>query len=469
MGTLLVKNGTVVTASDEFVADIYAENGKIVEIGKNLTIQADTEVDATGKYVMPGGVDQHTHFNFKFGDAVVMGWETTTGAVAGGTTTVIDFANQEIGKSMKASVDDYVSEKIEGKACCDYNLHTVVFESKDEIINEIEKLPEYGISTCKLFMAYKGHPQHCDDDTVLKAMMKAAPAGVTIMTHCENAEMIDVLQKQCLAKGQTEPYGHAVSRPPIVETEATERAISLAKLAGAPLYVVHVTTEGAIEAIRRAQLEGFPIFGETCTHYLTLTTDNLAKPGFEGAKYVCSPALRGQEDLDALWDAINQGVLNAISSDHCGFNYSVHKQQGKDDFTMIPNGAPGMQDRMQVVWTYGVATGKISRQKYVEVCCTNPAKNNGIYPQKGSLSIGADADIMIFDPDYEGVFSVKDSLQGVDYNAYEGMKQSGRVEKVFLRGNLVADCGKYTGIAGTGKFVKAKPFAQAYQSANNNK
>lgn len=363
MGTLLVKNGTVVTASDEFVADIYAENGKIVEIGKNLTIQADTEVDATGKYVMPGGVDQHTHFNFKFGDAVVMGWETTTGAVAGGTTTVIDFANQEIGKSMKASVDDYVSEKIEGKACCDYNLHTVVFESKDEIINEIEKLPEYGISTCKLFMAYKGHPQHCDDDTVLKAMMKAAPAGVTIMTHCENAEMIDVLQKQCLAKGQTEPYGHAVSRPPIVETEATERAISL------------------------------------------------AKPGFEGAKYVCSPALRGQEDLDALWDAINQGVLNAISSDHCGFNYSVHKQQGKDDFTMIPNGAPGMQDRMQVVWTYGVATGKISRQKYVEVCCTNPAKNNGIYPQKGSLSIGADADIMIFDPDYEDVFSVKNSLQ----------------------------------------------------------
>ena len=174
-------------------------------------------------------------------------------------------------------------------------------------------------------------------------------------------------------------------------------------------------------------------------------------------------------DLDALWDAINQGVLNAISSDHCGFNYSVHKQQGKDDFTMIPNGAPGMQDRMQVVWTYGVATGKISRQKYVEVCCTNPAKNNGIYPQKGSLSIGADADIMIFDPDYEGVFSVKDSLQGVDYNAYEGMKQSGRVEKVFLRGNLVADCGKYTGIAGTGKFVKAKPFAQAYQSADNNK
>lgn len=463
MAALLVKNGTIVTASDEFVADIYAEDGKIVEIGANLERKADTVVDAAGKYVMPGGVDQHTHFNFKFGDAVVMGWETSTGAVVGGTTTVIDFANQEIGKSMKESVDSYVADRIEGKTCCDYNLHTVVFESKDEIIDEIAKLPEYGISTCKLFMAYKGHPQHCDDDTVLKALMKAAPAGVTIMTHCENAEMIDVLQKQCLAEGHTEPFGHAMSRPPIVETEATERAISLAKLAKAPLYIVHVTTEGAIEAVRRAQLEGFPIFGETCTHYLTLTTDNLAKPGFEGAKYVCSPALRGQEDLDALWEAVDQGVLNAISSDHCGFNYSVHKQQGKDDFTMIPNGAPGMQDRMQVVWTYGVETGKISRQKYVELCCTNPAKNNGIYPQKGTLSIGSDADILIMDPDYEGTFTVENSLQGVDFNAYEGMAQKGRVDKVFLRGEMVADCGKYVGTAGSGKFVSAKPFARAYQ------
>ncbi len=463
MSTLLIKNGTIVTASDEYKADIYVKDGKIEEIGTGLSENADKVVDAAGKYVLPGGVDQHTHFNFKFGDAVVMGWETTTGAVVGGTTTVIDFANQVIGKSMKESVEEYVTEKIEGKACCDYNLHTVVFESKDEIINEIAKLPEYGIATCKLFMAYKGHPQHCDDDAVLKALMAAAPAGVTIMTHCENAEMIDVLQKKCLSEGHTEPFGHAISRPPIVETEATQRAISLAKLAKAPLYIVHVTTKDAMEAVRDAQAEGYPIFGETCTHYLTLTTDNLAKPGFEGAKYVCSPALRGQEDLDALWAAVKQGYLNAISSDHCGFNFSVHKQQGKDDFTNIPNGAPGMQDRMNVIWTYGVEAGKISRQKYVELCCTNPAKNNGIYPQKGTLAIGSDADIVIFDPEYTGKFTVKDSLQGVDYNAYEGMEQKGRPTKVFLRGELVAEDGKYVGTPGTGKFVKAKPFAMAYQ------
>ena len=466
MGTLLIKNGTIVTASDEFKADLYAEDGIIKDIGANLSkiyANPDTVVDAEGKYVMPGGVDQHTHFNFKFGDAVVMGWETSKGAVVGGTTTVIDFCNQVTGKSMKESVDEYRAEKIDGITSCDYNLHTVVFESRDEIINEIAKLPEYGISTCKLFMAYKGHPQHCEDDTVLKALKAAAPAGVTIMTHCENADMIDVLQKECLAKGQTEPFGHAVSRPPIVETEATERAISLAKLAGAPLYVVHVTTEGAVNAVKKAQEEGYPIFGETCTHYLTLTTDNLAKPGFEGAKYVCSPALRGEEDLEALWKAVKNGYLNAISSDHCGFSYSKHKVQGKDDFTMIPNGAPGMEDRMNVIWTYGVAKGKITRQKYVELCCTNPAKNNGIYPQKGSLTIGSDADVVVFDPDYKGVFTVEDSYQGVDYNSYEGMDQIGRPSKVFLRGELVASDGKYVGTEGTGKFVSAKPFARAYQ------
>lgn len=463
MSKTLIKNGTVVTASAEYKADILIEDGKIREIGKNLAVEAENIYDAKGKYVFPGGVDQHTHFNFKFGDAVVQGWDTTGAAVVGGTTTVIDFANQEIGKSMTDSVRDYRANKIDGITCCDYSLHTVIFESKDEIINEIEKLPEIGISTCKLFMAYKGHPQHCDDDTVLKALQKSVGAGVTIMTHCENADMIDTLQKECLAKGMTEPYGHAVSRPPVVEVEATERAISLAKLAKAPLYVAHVTAKGAMEAIRDAYADGYPIFGETCTHYLTLTTDNLSKPNFEGAKYVCSPALRSQEHLDALWGAVKKGYLNAISSDHCGFNWKDNKHQGKDNFVNIPNGAPGMGDRMNVIWTYGVETGKISRQKYVELCCTNPAKINGIYPQKGVVAPGSDADIVIFDPEYEGVFTNADSLQGVDYSTYEGMKQKGRPDKVFLRGELVADCGKYVGKSGTGQFVSAKPFGLCYE------
>lgn len=261
----------------------------------------------------------------------------------------------------------------------------------------------------------------------------------------------------------TEPYGHAVSRPPVVAVEATERAISLAKLAKAPLYVAHVTAKGAMEAIRDAYADGYPIFGETCTHYLTLTTDNLAKPNFEGAKYVCSPALRSQEHLDALWGAVKKGYLNAISSDHCGFNWKDNKHQGKDNFVNIPNGAPGMGDRMNVIWTYGVETGKILRQKYVELCCTNPAKINEIYPQKGVIAPGSDADIVIFDPEYEGVFTNADSLQGVDYSTYEGMKQKGRPDKVFPRGELVADCGKYVGKSGTGQFVSAKPFGLCYE------
>lgn len=269
--------------------------------------------------------------------------------------------------------------------------------------------------------------------------------------------------EECLAKGMTEPYGHAVSRPPVVEVEATERTISLAKLAKAPLYVAHVTAKGAMEAIRDAYADGYPIFGETCTHYLTLTTDNLAKPNFEGAKYVCSPALRSQEHLDALWGAVKKGYLNAISSDHCGFNWKDNKHQGKDNFVNIPNGAPGMGDRMNVIWTYGVETGKISRQKYVELCCTNPAKINEIYPQKGVIAPGSDADIVIFDPKYEGVFTNADSLQGVDYSTYEGMKQKGRPDKVFPRGELVADCGKYVGKSGTGQFVSAKPFGLCYE------
>lgn len=463
MSRILIKNGTIVTASAEYKADILAEDGIIKEIGLDIAVEADEVYDAEGKYVFPGGVDQHTHFNFKFGNAVVRGWETTQAAVVGGTTTVIDFANQEIGKSMTESVKDYRSGKIDGITSCDYSLHTVIFESKDEIINEIEKLPDIGISTCKLFMAYKGHPQHCDDDTVLKALQKSVDAGVTIMTHCENADMIDTLQKECLAKGITEPYGHAISRPPIVEEEATQRAIALAKLAGAPLYVAHVTAKGAMEAIRNAYAEGYPIFGETCTHYLTLTTENLAKPNFEGAKYVCSPALRSQEHIDALWEAVKKGYLNAISSDHCGFNWEHHKHQGKDNFVDIPNGAPGMGDRMNVIWTYGVDAGKISRCKYVELCCTNPAKINGIYPQKGVLAPGSDADIVIFDPEYEGVFTNADSLQGVDFSTYEGMAQKGRPDKVFLRGELVADQGKYVGNSGTGKFVPAKPFGLCYE------
>lgn len=462
MKTVLVKNGMIVTAQDEYKGDIFIKDGKIEKIGSRLDEKADMVFDASGKYVFPGGVDQHTHFNFSFGAHTCMGWESSDAAVVSGTTTVVDFANQKVGWSVKDSVDEYMETKISGNACCDYGLHSVVFDPNDALFEEIERMPEYGMPTMKLFMAYKGHPYHCDDDAILKALQASVNSGVTIMVHAENADLIDALQKQTVKQGITEPIGHAISRPPIVETEAVSRAAYLAKLANAPIYVVHVTAKEAMGVIRDEYTRGVGIFGETCTHYLATTKDKLELPDFEGAKFVCSPALRTQDHLDELWIAVRKGWLNAISSDHCGFNWSVHKHAGKDCFINIPNGAPGLENRIPVVWTEGVAKGKITRQKFVELCCTNPAKINGIFPQKGTIAVGTDADIVIFDPDYKGVISNENSLHRVDYSAFEGREQIGRADQVLLRGELVAEKGKYVGKAGSGKFVFGKPFGLCY-------
>ncbi len=459
----LIRNGTVITAVDEYVGDILIEGEKIRAIGKNLDVKADNIIDAKGKYIMPGGVDQHTHFDFSFGDATVFGWEGSNAALVGGTTTVVDFVNQKIGWSMKDSVDEYVETKVNGKAMCDYSFHGVVYDPSDALFEEIPKLPEIGIPSIKLFMAYKGHPYHCDDAAIFKALQASKEAGVTIMVHAENADVIDVLQKQLVAKGKTEPKYHAVSRPPLVEAEATQRAIYLAMMADAPIFVVHVTCKEAMEVIRDAYIKGVPAYGETCSHYLVLDTDNLSKPNFEGAKYVCSPALRGEEHREALWEAIKKGWLKCVSSDHCSFSWKEHKVLGRDNFINIPNGAPGLQDRLAILWTYGVEKDKISRQKLVELFATVPAKINGLFPQKGTIAVGSDADIVIFDPEWKGVISNKTSLHGVDYSSYEGMEQIGRAEKVFLRGNLTVDDGKFIGELGQGQFIPGKPFGLAYQ------
>lgn len=459
----LIKNGTIITAVDEYKADILIEKGKIKAIGVGLNDEVDQVIDANGKYVMPGGVDQHTHFDFSFGTATVFGWEGSNAALVGGTTTVVDFVNQKIGWSVRDSVDAYVEAKVEGKAMCDYSFHGVVFDPNDALFEEIPKLPEIGVPSIKLFMAYKGHPYHCDDDAVFRALQASKEAGVTIMVHAENADVIDVLQKQLVAEGKTDPIYHAVSRPPLVEAEATQRAIYLAMMADAPIFVVHVTCIEAMEAIRDAYIKGTPAFGETCSHYLVLDTENLAKPDFEGAKYVCSPALRSKEHREAMWQAIKKGWLKCVSSDHCSFSWKEHKILGKDSFVNIPNGAPGLQDRLAIMWTYGVEKGKISRQKFVELFATAPAKINGLFPRKGTLAIGSDADVVVFDPNWKGIISNKTSLHGVDYSSYEGMEQIGRAEKVLLRGELTVDNGKFIGKAGQGQFVPGEPFGLAYQ------
>jgi dihydropyrimidinase len=460
----VIKNGTIVTAVDEYRADLLIENEKISAIGTSLEKQADNVVDAEGLYVLPGGVDQHTHFNFTFKTATVRGFETSNAALAGGTTTIVDFANQEMGKSLKESIEKYDENKVAPKSMCDYSFHGVVFDPNDALFKEIPKLPEIGVPTLKLFMAYKGMPYHCDDDSVFKALQASKEAGVTIMVHAENADVIDVLQKQCLAKGQVDPIYHAVSRPPIVETECTQRAISLCKAAGAPLFVVHVTEKGAMEAIRDSYSRGIPAFAETCTHYLVLDTDNLSKPDFEGAKYVCSPPLRSKGHRDALWAAVQKGWLKCVSSDHCGFDWAEQKHIGKGDFTSIPNGAPGLQDRLQVLWTNGVEKGKISRQRFVDLWATAPAKICGLFPQKGTLAVGSDADIVLFDSTAKGTISVSDSFHGVDYNTYEGMKFIGKPKKVYLRGQLTFEDGNFLGKEGQGKFIKGEPFGLCYDN-----
>lgn len=459
----LIKGGTIVTASNEYTADILMEDGRISAIGKDLECAGAQVYDDSGKYVLPGGVDQHVHFSFEFNGAKVRGFETSDAAVAGGTTTVIEFVNQVRGKGLVDSIEDYRRENAENVAMADYSFHIVMTDPREEVIEEIPSLVEAGYPTMKLFMAYKGMFFHADDDAILKALKKGKKAGITVMVHAENADMIDVLQKELIAEGQTGPYGHVLSRPPVVEAEATRRAIYLAQLADAPLYIVHVSCREALEEIARAYDSGQPVMGETCSHYLTLDESNLAKPDFEGGKYVCSPALRTQDHFEDLWKGINNGWLNAVSSDHCGFDWKDQKHMGEDDFRNIPNGAPGLENRLQVLWTYGVEAGKITRQKLVDIYASAPARNNGLDYCKGYIEVGYDADVVIYDPEYRGVFSNEKSRHGVDYCAYEGMEQKGKVDTVFLRGNVVVKDGEYCGNKGDGRLVKGKPYGTMYK------
>lgn len=463
MSKTLIKNGTIVTPTDEFVGDILIDGEKIAAVGQHLDVPADEVVDATGEYVLPGGIDQHVHFSFSFKGTCTRGFETSNAAVAGGTTTVIEFVNQVKDKGLIESIEDYRKAKADGIAMADYAFHIVMTDPRPEVIDEIPSLVDAGYPTMKLFMAYKGQFFHADDEAILKALMKAKEAGVTVMVHAENADAIDVLEKRNVAAGHTEPFGHVMSRPPMVEAEATARAIHLAKIADAPIYIVHVTCKEALAEVARAREAGQRVCGETCTHYLTLDSSNLAKPNFEGAKFVCSPALRSEEHHEALWKELNLGTINAVSSDHCGFDWAHDKHVGIDDFRNIPNGAPGLQNRLGILWTYGVEAGKITRQKLVDVFAAAPARNAGLDHCKGSLNAGYDADIVLYDPKGKHTITNDEMLHGVDYCSYEGMEQIGHVDKVFLRGQMAVKDGKYIGHKGDGRFIPRKPYGTMYR------
>ncbi|MDN6161351.1 MAG: dihydropyrimidinase [Atopostipes sp.] len=468
--SLLIKNGVIVSAQDEYEADVFVEDGKISAIGENLRGEADEIVDAEGMYLLPGGVDQHVHYSFEYKGNRSRGFETTDAAVIGGTTTVVEFVNQERGKGLIESLEDYNEKKVKDKAMADYSFHAVITDPSDDIYEEIRELPEAGYSQIKLFMAYKGQFFHSDDQTLAKAMKVAGEVGVTTFVHAENADMIDILEKELVEEGKMGPYSHALSRPPLVETEATERAIRIAEFADAPLYIAHVTNKDSVDAIRRAQERGLSVYGETCTHYLLLDKENLNKEDFEGAKYVLAPPLREQDDIDYLWKSVQNNWLNAISTDHCAYNFEDEKHIGINDWRDIPNGAPGVQNRLGILWTIGVETGKISPSKLVDLFATTPAKVAGLGDRKGKIAIGYDADMVIYNPEVKETISYKTNAEGVDYSPYEGMEQIGRAETVFLRGQKVVEDGEYVGKGeGQGEFIPGKAYGLAYDHFEKSK
>ncbi|MEU6982516.1 dihydropyrimidinase [Streptomyces sp. NPDC046324] len=453
----LIRGGLVVTAADEIHADVLIEDGRIAALAAHGSDAAagwtaDRTIDATDRYVIPGGVDAHTHMELPFGGTFASDtFETGTRAAAwGGTTTIVDFAVQSVGRSLREGLDAWYA-KADGQCAIDYGFHMIMSDVNESTLKEMDRLVQEGVSSFKLFMAYPG-VFYSDDGQILRAMQRAADDGGLIMMHAENGIAIDVLVEQALARGETDPRYHGEVRKVLLEAEATHRAIQLARVAGAPLYVVHVSAEEAVAELAAARDKGLPVFGETCPQYLFLSTDNLAEPDFEGAKYVCSTPLRPEEHQAALWRGLRTNDLQVVSTDHCPFCFVGQKDLGRGDFSKIPNGLPGVENRMDLLHQ-AVVDGHISRRRWIEIACATPARMFGLYPQKGTIAPGADADIVIYDPHTVQTLSAETHHMNVDYSAYEGKTVTGQVETVLSRGELVIDQRKFTGRAGHGAFT----------------
>jgi dihydropyrimidinase len=453
----LIKNGTVVTASDEYRGDVLVEDEKIAVIGTTLDVHADTIIDASGKYVLPGGIDVHTHLDMPFGGTVSADdFESGTRAAAfGGTTSIVDFAIQYRGQTLHHALETW-ARKAEGKAVIDYGFHMIVTQLDDQVEAEMDQLVRQGVTSFKLFMAYPGVFM-LDDASIFKALLRTGKNGGSICIHAENGGVIDVLVQRALAEGRTAPRYHALTRPARAEAEATHRAIALAEIAGVPIYIVHLSSAEALEMVTEARDRGLPVYAETCPQYLFLSYDNYEEPGFAGAKYVMSPPLREKAQQDRLWRGLAFDDLQVISTDHCPFCMKEQKELGTNDFSKIPNGAPGIETRMSLVYDGGVAAGRISLNRFVELTSTSPAKIFGLFPRKGTIAPGSDADIVVFDPARTITLSVDTLHMNVDYNPYQGRQVTGATDTVLSRGRLVIENGKYVGRAGAGTFLKRAP------------
>ena len=460
MATTVVRNGTIATASDRYEADVYIDNGIITLIGRHLPTPADTVVDATGKLVLPGGIDVHTHLDMPFGGTrSADDFETGTIAAAhGGTTTLIDFAIQDVGQGLYSAYDTWLG-RAEGKAAIDYGFHMIVRELTDQVAADMDRMVrDEGVTSFKLFMAYPGVFM-VDDATIFKALLRTRDNGGLICMHAENGGVIDTLVKEALRKGQTAPKYHALTRPTRAEGEATSRAIALAEMANVPIYIVHLSCADALEKVVQARDMGLPVYAETCPQYLFLSYDDYEREGFEGAKYVMSPPLREKWHQDRLWKGLRKNDLQVISTDHCPFcmNEPPQKQLGKDDFSKIPNGAPGIETRLVLVWDGGVRTGRIDVHRFVELTSTNPARMFGLWPRKGTIAVGSDGDLVIWDPERETVLSATSHHMRVDYNPYEGRRVKGGPAAVLSRGEVIVQDGVFIARAGRGRYVKRLP------------
>ncbi len=465
MGTL-IKGGTVVTAERSYRADVLIAGEVIAQIAEAIEDREHTIIDATGLLVMPGGIDVHTHLDMPFGGTTSAD-DYTTGtqaAAVGGTTMVIDFALQSQGHTMREAFDTW-REKSKGKACVDFSLHMAITDLDPHHtgdtgygLREMEEMVAEGISSFKLFMAYPGVLM-IDDGLMFRVMQKAATLNALCCIHAENGSAIDVVVAQMIAEGKTAPHYHALSRSPKAEAEATHRAIALADMANAAVYIVHLSNEDALAALKFMQARGAKALAETCTQYLVLSIeDQMPGRNWDEAKYVFTPPLREKKNQAHLWQALADGSLAVVSTDHCPFRFADQKSLGKDDFRKIPNGGPGVENRLQLLWHFGVNEGRISQERFVELAATAPARVFGMEKQKGSLAPGLDADILLWDPNAEYTISAATQRMATDYSMFEGWKVKGNAAKVFSRGELVVDNtrrpGEFLGATGRGKFVR---------------
>ncbi len=462
----LILNGTVVTAEGSRPADVLIDGEQIAAIAPDLPglgVTADETIDARGRLVIPGGIDVHTHMELPFGGTFAKDtFESGTRAAAfGGTTTIVDFAVQTRGRSLREGLDSWHA-KAQGHAVVDYGFHMIMSDVNDQTLAEMDHLVAEGVPDFKLFTAYPG-VFYSDDAAVFRAMQQTAGNGGLIMMHAENGPAIDVVAADLVAAGHTDPYYHGIARYPIFEGEATNRVIRLAEATGVPVYIVHLSARDALEAVRAARDRGTAAFAETCPQYLFLSLEHMAN-GFEGAKYVCSPPLRTADHQEDLWNGLVTNDLQVVSTDHCPFDFDGQKDLGRGDFRKIPNGLPGVEDRLDLLHDGGVVAGRISRERWVEIVATAPARMFGMYPQKGTIAVGSDADIIIYDPDAERVISAATHHMDVDYSCYEGRRVRGRSDIVLSRGATIVRDGAFTGRPGWGRFLRREVSAHTRQA-----